>query len=461
MQIHYAAARGDIQAVTRELKNGVHVDSYTQDFYSNSKDVTPLMFAARSPHANVDMLNLLVEHGANVNAVSGGPIEISPLSLAAKSGDVAKIRYLLEVGANPNFQNSQRYTPLIEAAHSPRNSRTEVIKVLLDAGADPDVETTYGESVVSVASYFADFATIYLLLESGADPAPLQWMPLMHAIVFGDLKEVRVRLQQESPNDRRDRFRRSAWLLCVTFGDVSKAQLLREFGAVFEGNDLHWAVRIDNADMVKWLLFIGADPNAKDDYHRTPLIVAAAWGSTNCVRVLLEAGADINLHDSGHSKAINSADNPEVVRLLIDAGADINYVNGEGYNALKDAAERGRVEMVRALLEMGADPNASSLGETPLYVAVRSDEYKIVKLLLDAGADPNIRTSPDNWYPLQKVKSVATLQLLLDAGVDVTYRDYFGKSPIDYHSDPEIIAVLKIAEDIAHFNQSKRKSKKR
>jgi hypothetical protein len=74
--------------------------------------------------------------------------------------------------------------------------------------------------------------------------------------------------------------------------------------------------------MLRWLLDEGFDPDARDDFQGTPLMEAAEAGATECVRILLEGGADINCEKHGETAIANAA-NVEIVRLLIDRGANL------------------------------------------------------------------------------------------------------------------------------------------
>jgi ankyrin repeat protein len=439
MQIHYLAARGDIAAVKAGLRRGVPVDAPLGGYENDT--TTPLMFAARSPHAGTAMLQWLIDHGANVNAISSSEGN-TPLGLAANSGSIDKMQCLLAAGADLNRQTPYRYTALIHAAYAPEQRRLPVIETLLRAGADPDVVTTFNESALSVTSYFADFACIKALLAAGADPAPLAWTPLMHAAAFGTVDEVAHQLAQSPDLTATDRSGRTAWQLSIASGDVARAQALHQPGAELHYADMLWAVKRNHAAMLRWLLALGADPNAADENGHTALMAAAEYGAADCVRLLLDAGADIEASDFVDSKAIDFATAGAVARLLVDAGADIDYINGQGYSALKYAAEEGDLQHVRDLLALGADPNTSSFGETALFVATGFDHLAVIETLLDAGADPNIITI-DEWCPLEFVQTVHAAQLLLDHGADAAFRDDMDRTPADHHTDPDIIALLR------------------
>jgi ankyrin repeat protein len=170
---------------------------------------------------------------------------------------------------------------------------------------------------------------------------------------------------------------------------------------------------------------------------------AAEWGATDCIRILVQAGADIHAQDRAHHQPISRAQNAEIARTLVEAGADINYVDGEGYSLLKHAAEIGNEELVRALLAMGADTDAEQAcyTTTPLYVAVAQDDLEIAKLLLNAGANPNAQNA-DGWHPMQHAQSIEMAQLLLAHGADLNLRDDGDADALQDQHDPEVAAFL-------------------
>ena len=137
------------------------------------------------------------------------------------------------------------------------------------------------------------------------------------------------------------------------------------------------AAQQGHLEVVRLLIEAGADMNAKDaQYHEdTALLVAARGGHLEVVRLLVEAGADMNAANARGATALLVAAQQghlEVVRLLIEAGADVNVANADGETALLDQAARGHLEEVRLLLKAGADMNAKDAdGATPLFFCSR------------------------------------------------------------------------------------------
>ena len=110
----------------------------------------------------------------------------------------------------------------------------------------------------------------------------------------------------------------------------------------------------------------------------------------------IEAGSDLNVPDPtfGSSPLISATflDVAEAVKLLIDAGADLNSKNKEGSTALHTAAAFGKTEIANMLMDAGADLNVqNNEGSTPLHTSAFFCHTDIVKILLKKGADKSIK----------------------------------------------------------------------
>ncbi len=188
------------------------------------------------------------------------------------------------------------------------------------------------------------------------------------------------------------------------------------------------AAKVGNAAAVRRLLAAGADVNTQDAGAWTPLLWAAQQGHAAVLRLLLENGANIGHQgfiygstnpgwsaltlsvNGGHiectkillkygatdkDKALGSAlwgGRRDIAALLKEYGADAttvtNRADRHGRTDLMGAAEEGRADTVRLLIEFGADVNArDEAGQTALMEAALMDGAEIVQLLLAAGAD--------------------------------------------------------------------------
>jgi hypothetical protein len=206
------------------------------------------------------------------------------------------------------------------------------------------------------------------------------------------------------------------------------------------------AARRGDVDGIGRALAAGARVNARDDYERTPLMRAAAFGHAHAVTLLLAAGADAMLHDVTHATVTHLAAleaEVGVLRALHKAGVDLTGQNEGGpnrrtalggaldvyLNARASPADEERARMVldtlRLLLESGASPDhAGSTTDTPLVAAVGQGDAALVRLLLDHGADPDLPSTTSGKPPLvQAVEhcydaTIDIVEMLLAAGAD-------------------------------------------
>jgi len=142
---------------------------------------------------------------------------------------------------------------------------------------------------------------------------------------------------------------------------------------------------------VKMWLMAGANINAQEKlYGNTALVVASKYGYTEIVKLLLEAGADVNVKNKDGETALMKASYngyTEIVKMLIDAGADVNIKDRYGTTALMLASLYGYTEIVELLIKAGANVNIkNSYGGTALRWASANGSTKIVELLKEAGA---------------------------------------------------------------------------
>lgn len=334
MRIHSCAKQGNIEGVKRELASGVPIDAIDRD-----EGYTPLMYAVTSPDAGVDMVQLLIREGANI-AAEGGILSKTPvLGLAARAGDIQKVKTLVDAGAEVYHDRSGGYDILIDTAYghamSNQDRFLELVKLFLEKGASPDVTGSWGESAICIASGDGRFDVVRLLLDAGADSEQLMWSDLMYAVVFGNLSDIKTLVEEGADLADRDCWCRTPWLLSLQVGDIEKAKLLLSLGAKRDEaghcgrKPLMYAVRNERIDILRWLLEEGFDVEASDDFGDTPLIEACEYGFSDCVKILLDHGAKTEKLNSANDKAISVASSLHIVRMLVSAGADLNDISTE------------------------------------------------------------------------------------------------------------------------------------
>lgn len=177
-------------------------------------------------------------------------------------------------------------------------------------------------------------------------------------------------------------------------------------GSGWSGTPISVTPYPDQHKLVALALANGADVNEGSGYYRnTPLMQAARSGDTATVELLLQAGSDVNRRNAGGMTALSwaaCANHPEVVKLLLDAGAMVNIpttscgatVDGwcrTGSTELHIAALHGSTECIPLLLAAGADIEAQDMfGRTPFILSPLSLNTATVRALIDGGADINV-----------------------------------------------------------------------
>ena len=233
--------------------------------------------------------------------------------------------------------------------------------------------------------------------------------PLMIASAFkyNDILQALVSagadLDLKSAKDDKKKIYNTALNYSILSENVEGVSILLNAGASIDNRSdyLHDAIEVNNVNIVKLLVNRGIDVNqiAKEEngtyYYegRSPLSLAVFKENAEIVKFLLLHDADVNMDEEPILyTAVNWYDSYKkssfnIIRLILDAGANID-VRYSGSTPLITAIKKGYMDVVKLLIGYGADVNyADKKGKKPLYYAINySKKNEIIKLLVDEGA---------------------------------------------------------------------------
>ena len=294
---------------------------------------------------------------------------------------------------------------------------TAVVTRLIERGADVNIKNKQGATPLSAALSRHHHDIVQLLIEAGAGVDGVGDTSIHAAVQSNNMRLVRKMVTRDNVNTPGPDHQTP--LHFSMSGSADLVQYLLELGADTNSRvdstlatPLHMAALRGRVDLVPLLLDHGAklDPRAGDSlYGATPLYLAAQNGHIKVVKGLVDAGADVNsrLRKMDVTPLFISSErgHGRVVRLLLGSGASVNIRNWNGVTALGVAALSARDDVVKMLLEAGAEVNSrdndgnSVLSNIILQPDISREHVKVVEILVEAGADPNIRNKEDN-FPL-------------------------------------------------------------
>lgn len=384
---------------------------------------------------NSQLVRALLTAGAKVNAANR--YGVTPLALAAINGSRSMVQQLLIAGANPNAASGEGETVLMAAA---RTGEPNTLKLLLAAGADPNAaERRFGETALMWAAGHNHAEAIRVLVAGGAKP---------------DTISTVINLPPAK----------------VDFSFAVGTALPR--GGM---TALMYAARQGQIDAVTALADVGANLNAVDPEGSTAMVIAIINAHYELAGRIAEKGGDPNIGDAAGMAALYAAvdmmhpasltNRPPQVRtgrlsaadlvmVLLKNRADPNVALkapllmrqhnagdaslGAGATPLMRSAKALDVDIMKALLDHGADPkralangtNAMSLtlaGRGSRVLTPEAPMFQAVRMLLDRGVDVNapplLHTNLD--------RGEAFVRLLVEKGARLDLKDATGRTPLD------------------------------
>ena len=435
-----AAMQGNREAVRSLIEqkadvNGAQGDGSTALHWAVYKD-------------DPEMAKMLLAAGASVKAATRVGA-ITPLMMASRAGNPATVELLLKAGADPNSADEHLTTALMMAAAA---GNPDAVRILAEHGADVNAkEGSHGQTALMFAAALNRAGAIRILTAAGADPniaTKAVKLPKPGPKFDGSSPEEKEAKPapapaKESEADQKaslDTLARSMGLKGSVYasgkpdssGDIKELVLklsakVDELEKRMPGGEKP-AQEDGNGNFGG----LGRERGTTDMGGLTALLYAARSGHIDAARALLEGGADINQVSASEktSPLVLAAMNAhfDFAKFLVDWGADPNLANNLGLTALYAAIDvqwapkgwfpapstaqekAGYLDLMKALLEAGANPNAriakrlwfrafgdhswvDTAGATAFWRAAQSSDLEAMHLLVEHGADPDMPTS--------------------------------------------------------------------
>ncbi len=473
--IQWAAYHNDLALAGILISAGADVKK------ANREGATPMYLA--SIQGSRAMLTRLLEGGANPNEV--GPDGVTPLMLTSRSGNLDAMKALIDRKANVNAKEELRgTTPLMWAASE---DHPEAVKLLIDSGADVNAKSK-ADTGGKPRNNLANPRTQRLNSAFGVNGRGRGTASGANGQAAGGRGRGRRAgadagaganggntAEAELPNSEAAGANPAAGAAARGgfgggFGGFGRGTGVSDGG---ELTPLVYAAREDCLECVKLLIDAGANVNLITNYGWTPLLTATQNRHYKLAAYLLDHGANPNIVNKGgwsplylatDNRNIEAGDYPvrtpdmdhlDFIKLLIDKGANVNQrVCGPASTAAScvgDSTETRTNFTMQWLFEEGA---------TPFLRAAQSGDIELMKILLNHGADPHIFTAHNvtplavasgiGWvegvtYEWSEEETLQAVKMCLDLGIDPNVQDDEGRAALHgaaHKGDPKVIQVL-------------------
>ena len=412
-----------VEAVDKALADGHDIKQ------RNHKAYAPLALALRYG-ASPDVIVHMVKNGSDVNRGSHGGRP--SVFWASRYRDVAMIKMLIELGADPTLLDDSKRSALGYAGFGQKDP--EVFKFLVnELGMDVNgVDTSGRTPALAAAGWNPNLEVFKTLVEMGSDPMAKtddgHDVFLLSAARNKSLDVVKYMMGISADPHAVDEDGNGAMILAAQRGSLEKLQWLQDQGFKLSDSNnagstpLIRAAYRNKADVIRWLLDQGQDVSAVKSGGETPLLQAAIRNNAEVTQMLIDAGANVNrANKRGDTPIIIAAGRDrdgtaELIAVLLKAGADVNAAAKNGTTALIEAARAGKKgEDLAMLLDAGANVNARDKDgySALMYAALRATDASAIDVLLAAGADRGFKDVFDDTAAII-VKDNAAL-----AGTDV------------------------------------------
>ena len=424
--LHLASSNSNQEVVEFLLKlNEISVNA-TDNF-----NQTPLMHACHDG-GRLDNIKMLIQNGAVIPASDSNGSTV--LHFASSNSNQEVVEFLLKLNEiSVNATDNSNQTPLMYACYD--GGRLDNIKMLIQNGADIQMSSSNGSTVLHFASQMSNQEVVEFLLK---------------------LNEISVNARDNSNQT-------PLMSACHDGGRLDNIKMLVQNGADIQTSSsngstvLHFASHLSNQEVVEFLLKLNEiSVNATDNSNQTPLMHACYdGGRLNNIKMLIQNGADIQASSSNGSTVLHFASsnsNQEVVEFLLKLnGISANVTTNNNETPLMYACcDGGRLDNIKFLIQNGADiQTRSSNGSTILHFASRNSNQEVVEFLLklneiSVNARDNRNRTP-LMYACYDGVCLDNIKMLIQNGADIQASDSNGSTVLHFassNSNQEVVEFL-------------------
>lgn len=451
-----AVQAGDIEKVKELVESFTSQEKKIAINYQDRFGMTALMFACAM--VKVDIAIYLIDQGANVNLRTNSVALDNKTILKFGEGrnalifacaardkkiikslpanEVVKNQELIErslakgdqKAADEVAKNQESLELLIADGDKEMAKMQELIKVLLDNGADANILLPQGHTALALAAASGDTELVNLLLEENINYT----------------------------------IKADAFFYASQYGKRDVMKILADNGVDINilftnANVLMLAAKSGDIQLVQFLIDLGADVGFKNAEGQTALIIALLSGNEDVAQLLVDNGADVGEVDKlGVTPIMIAAKKCSIAMVecllnKIDPLKRLDYLNitnnNDGATALILAADAGKMEMVRFLVDYGVLVNKKAYGREALSWVLSLGALDDVTYLLDRGADINAQDQYGNSVVMYAVlkNEIELLEVLINKGADISMSNYKNNSPLMvavYNKNFEIAKML-------------------
>ena len=401
--LHMSSERGFEEITEVLLKHGANIDPKSDD------GTTPLYAAIACGH--ISTVRLLIARGASVECLQGHfPLHkavkpgIESYVSCTRSGSPSDYKHIIEVLLRQGFPVDDRLdggeTALQKALLA---GRVDIMKLLIDHGADPDASNIPGRTALHTASKYGELEMAELLINSGAkaNASDCTGRTALHtASKYGELEMAELLINSGAKADASDCMDRTALHEASEYDKLEMVELLINSRAKIDASDstgqtaLHKALWCDKLEIAELLINSGAKVDAPDHNGWTPFAVAILMGRRDIVRHLLGDASrrgklmeDRNPQGRSALLAPSASGQSSIVQLLLELGAEISIRDEHSWTLLEAAAAKGQEGVVQILLDHHLK---LGIGIGRAYQrAVRYGHDGVASLLLAFQAEPS------------------------------------------------------------------------